>query len=48
MNTHQIRTLAVQPHGGHVAVCRCGWRSEPVQSRDDAAATGLMHQLQML
>jgi hypothetical protein len=48
MKDHQIRTLAQQGDGTHVAVCQCGWRSEPTLSGDDAAAVGLMHQLRML
>jgi hypothetical protein len=48
MKDHQIRTFAQQGEGTHVAVCQCGWRSEPTLSGDDAAAVGLMHQLRML
>jgi hypothetical protein len=48
MNGHQIRELLAQPDGAHVAVCLCGWRSGPLESDDDAAAAGLLHQLRML
>jgi hypothetical protein len=48
MTDHQIRILAHQGDGTHVAVCHCGFQSAPVLNGDDAAAAGPMHQLRML